>query len=323
MTTPTLATFTPRAVNLPGDLETLARQYLAHLATRRYSANTLLAYRRDLEQFVGYMTGRDVTLIQLVTTRLIEEFTDALLMGEGNSPRTVQRKRESVKGMFRFAIARGLVPQAANPCDALTPVKVVPAKRVAPDAAAIRALIEGIPADSPLGIRDRALFRLMFDAALRVGGVISLDVHDPANPPAHAVRPTGVVHYLAKGGKTKETVCDDVTLAWIARWLEARDRFARHTSPPALFLTDRGDRFTRHGILARLKLWGAKVGMPGIFNHLLRHRRIGDVLAELDLYAANYLAGHERLSTTADIYGAQAPERIRARIRNQAPVGGA
>lgn len=316
-----LPQFTPRAVTLPGNIATVCTHYLAQLSARGYSPHTVSAYTRDLEQFAGYLAGRDVTQIQIVPTAMIDDFVDALVMGEGVSRRTAARKLETVKGLFRYAVGRGLIPGGGNPAERAAPVRFQARRIVAPEESAILRMIDAIPADTLTGVRDRALFRLMFDAALRVGGIISLDVYRADNPPECCVDTRGVVSYRAKGGAVKSSLADDATLAALAAWLKVRYRFVRANSPDALFLTERGARMTRAGIHRQIKTYGRAAGMPHVHSHLLRHRRIGEVLDRTDLRTANYLAGHERLSTTADIYGDAPAERLRARIRRECPVG--
>lgn len=317
-----LQPFTPRAVALPGHLPMVCTQHLAQLSLRGYSKHTIAAYKCDLEQFVGYLEKRDVTQIQIVSTALIDDFVLALLAGEGLAPRTCARKLETVKGLFKYAVRRGLIPAAANPAEQAAAVHFEERRVVAPEEAAILRLIDSIPTDTTIGLRDRALFRLMFDAALRVGGIVSLDMYRPDKPPQCCVDPRGVVFYRAKGGKVKSTLADDTTMAAIEAWLKVRYRFVHPESPDALFLTQRGTRVSPMSIHVMIKGYGRAADMPEIHSHLLRHRRIGDVLDRADLRTANYIAGHTRLSTTADIYGDVSAEKLRARIRRECAVGG-
>ncbi len=313
-------TFTPRAVTLPGDLAALCRQYLAHLSARGYADNTVRAYRRDLEQLVGYLAGRDLTLVQTVTTPHLDGFVDALICGEGNAPRTAARKLEGVKGLFRFAASRGLLTAENNPCNGLTPIRFQAERKVAPELERLLAMVDAMPDGTALGIRDKAIFRLMLDSSLRVSGLLGMDVYTSDAPPRYTVRPSGVVTYRAKGGRTEESLCDDETLALLDRWLAVRPQFERDDSPPALFLSERGTRPTRQAIHALMKKYGAAAGMPQLHAHLLRHARIGDAVERGDLHLANYLAGHKQMSTTANIYGAQSRERLRARLAQTCPV---
>lgn len=314
--------FQPRQVVLPGDINTLCVQYLLQLERRGRASNTIKAYRIDLEQFAGFMAGRGALLLQTVTARLLEDFIDALIQGEGVSRRTAARKFEVVRGLFKFAIQRGILNSIANPVNDVTPISYTPLKVIAPAVAPLLRMIDSIPATHPGGIRDRAMFQLLFDSALRVGGLESLDLFNPDDPPQYTVWPSGKVFYRGKGGRTDMSCCDEETMEWLARWLKVRHHFERAGSPPSLFLSQRGGRISRAVLHNRIKLHGARAGMPKLHCHLLRHRRGGQVMDTMGLRAANALLAHKNLSTTADVYGHQAAERLHIKIRQQCPLRG-
>lgn len=311
--------FNPRAVRLPGDLAAFAEQYMRHIRAQNYSANTVAAYQRDLEQFTGYLASRDVTLIQIVTEEHITGFLHALLAGEGNAPRTAARKLESVRGLFRFAARRGLISRDNNPAEIAQPPKWYATPPGAPAKEAVLGMIRAIPDNTPIGLRDRAMFRLMLDGALRVDALCSLDLYDPKKPPNCCVYPNGRVAYRNKGGRVKETVVDDTTLAWLERWLAVRDRFTRMHSGAALFLSERGNRMQRQTLHARIKEWGAAAGMGHLHAHLLRHCRARDLIEREGLATASHILGHARQSTTSDMYGEHTAEILRSRAR-RAPL---
>ena len=148
----------------------------------------------------------------------------------------------------------------------------------APAKEAVLAMIHAIPDSTPIGLRDRAMFRLMLDGALRVDALCGLDIYDAKNPPQNCIYPNGRVAYRNKGGRTKETVVDDTTLAWVERWLAVRGRFTRMWTGAALFLSERGHRMQRATLHARIKAAGAASGMPHLHAHLLRHCRARDLI---------------------------------------------
>lgn len=307
------ALFRPRAVRLPGDLRSLARQYMQRLEAQNLAANTVAAYRRDLEQLVGYLAERDVSLIQIVTDEHLEGFARALLHGEGNKPRTVARKIESVRGLFRFAAGRGLVGRDNAGERAVAP-KWHATPPDAPATARLLEMIARIPRD-PMGLRDRAAFRLMLDGAMRVEAVASLDCYDDRAPPVCYVHPNGRVRYRAKGGAIKETVVGAATVQAVAEWMDARAEWRGNRREAALFLSERGHRVSRQVLHQRIKIAGAAAGMPELHCHLLRHRRARDVIDQAGLATGNHLLGHARQSTTADMYGEHSAELLRARVR--------
>jgi len=310
--------FTPRAVTLPGDIVSLCQQYLTDMAVKNYQPNTLTAYRIDLEQFTGYCGQRDVSLVQHVTNQLIDDYLTALLQGEGLRPRTVARKLETLRGLLRFSVRRGLI--STNPGDDVTPPRWHTAPVIAPDADVCMNIIESIAVDTPLGIRDRALFTLMYEGALRVSSLINLDLHDPNNPPANAVRPNGLINYVAKGGRAETSCCGEVALRRLDAWLRIRHGFANRNTGLALFISMRGLRISRASVLARIKLHAEAINVTDMTNHKLRHRRGGEVLEKAGVRAASSLLGHKSPSVTMNVYGHHDPERTRHQVRELAPV---
>ncbi len=307
--------FRPRSVPLPGHMPVLLRMFLRELGAKQRSANTIAAYRRDLGQFLAFLQARGLTQIQEVDAATVEGFLMVLMGERGNSARTVARKLETVRSLYRFAARRRLVPEKGNAANLAEAPKWHADPPPAPSTNAIMQLIAAIPGDTPIGVRDRAMFRLMFDGAMRISALCTLDLYDENQPPRHCIYPNGRVVYLNKGGRTRETVVDDATLRYIDRWLEVRMRFANSGTGNALFLTGQGGRMSRQTLHARIKEYGAAAGMPGIHCHLLRHRRARDVIDEAGLASASYLLGHAQQSTTASMYNEGSAALLRARIR--------
>jgi len=311
-----LIQFRPVRVAERGNLAVTCRRFLQHLHAHGYAQNTLNAYRRDLEQFAGFCAGRGIEGLGSITGAIIDGFITALVRGEGVSPRTAARKLATARELFRWAVRQGIT--ANNPAEQASPVRFVAEKKQAPSTERIVELLEAIPAETALDIRDRAMFWLMYDAGLRCDGLASLDLFDPSEPPRHTVTPAGDVRYRSKGGATKHTVCGERALELIEQWRAVRPRLAEDC--PALFVTRRGSRMTRVSLDGAIKRHGARVGLPAIHCHLLRHRRAREVIEGLGLREASEFLGHANTSTTADVYGYDG-ERTREQVRRHCPAG--
>lgn len=316
-------TMKPRAVALPGQIVPLAEQFLSQLAARNYSHHTVAAYQRDLERFAGYLAGRDLHYVQTVGQAVIEDYLTALATGEGLSSASCGRALSSVKALYAFAVGRGLLTRDADPAADIKPPKLRRTPRIAPECSAIMDMIARIPRTRPRDLRDRALLLVLFDSGLRVSGLLGLDLFERENPPAHCVLPGGTVRYCAKGGQTKESVVGETTMAALAAWVEIRHRFQRDPrGEPALWLSERGGRLTRQQAHNIVRSRGLDAGIRGLHAHLLRHARVGDVMQRGDVHMAQLLAGHASKATTVAVYGQQADERVRQRIRTLCPIEG-
>lgn len=305
--------FTPRAVIGAGALVPLAQQFLRMLRLRNYRPNTLAAYKVDLEQLVGYLATRDVAYAEHITAPLLDDWVSALVHGHGMQPRSAARKVETAKRFLGWAEVRGAVLR--NPSAGMTPVRFHAEPVMAPEHAVLMRVLDSVPRDTPIGLRDYAMLRVMYDGALRVGALVSLDLHDPVAPPVCRVDPTGIVYYRRKGGDVGEAAIDDATLAALGAYLAVRDTLRAGRDEAALFLSTRHGRITRHQVADRLRQLGEAAGVPGLHPHLLRHRRLGDMLERDGLDTAFYQSGHRNRSTTVDVYGLPQRERMRHRIR--------
>lgn len=76
---------------------------------RRYSAHTLSSYTKDLEQFAVFLKETyQIEKAEEIDFVFIRSWI-ALLMEEGNSPRTVNRKISTLKSYFRYLLKMGKI----------------------------------------------------------------------------------------------------------------------------------------------------------------------------------------------------------------------
>lgn len=69
---------------------------------KRYSSLTLLAYKKDLEQFLTYCaTINDLRCLDDVTPKIVREWV-MINMSEGKTVTTVRRKLSTLRTFFRF-----------------------------------------------------------------------------------------------------------------------------------------------------------------------------------------------------------------------------
>ncbi len=236
----------------------------------------------------------------------------------GLSPRTQARKLVVLRQLVAHAQREGwLQHDPTKDCG----VRFETLPVIAPEMAPLLAMLDQVPTDTASHLRDRAMLRLALDGALRVGDVIGLDVATaPGTTPRHRVdMERAELHTVGKGGKAACVPINRRTLTWLQDWLRVRERMAAE-GEPAMFVSNRGRRITRQQAHNRIKHWGEQFGLPGLHFHLLRHRRVGDVVEKLGLEAGQKLARHAKKSTTANIYGAQADAVVRHVLREHADL---
>lgn len=309
------------AAGIPADLATLRNDWLAHLRARGAADNTLAAYGRDLDTLIAHAARHDISLVQLLSERLLGRWIDDGILHHGWSRRTASRRVTAVRMFLGWARAQGYIDH--DPAASLR-IKFRPRRVVAPELEPLRGVIAAIGQRRPYDLRDRAVLMLLLDGALRAGEVAALDVAGQGTTPLYHVDHRCLRAHVPPKGNADEGVetvgLEQQTCDAVRAWLRVRDNLAK-PGEPALFLNQHGRRLSRQSIYTVVRQRGAAAGLPRLHPHLFRHRRIGEVVERLGLKTAAALARHSSSATTANIYGAHADEVQRNAIRELVPLG--
>jgi site-specific recombinase XerD len=278
------------------------------LRRRAVAAKTRRAYGIDSRQFADWAV-RGATDPADVDVRTLRRYA-ASLSEAGQAPSTVARKLAALRGLFRVQVELGA--RAENPADLLSsPKKPQRLPRVLrPDEVA--ALLDRIPATTPLELRDRAIFELAYASGLRAEELVSLDLSS-VDFDSETVRIEG------KGGKTRVVPAGEHALRALERYLAgARPALDVAGQPtPALFLSKSGRRLGTSDIRRRLRTWArrASTHLPALGDahpHALRHSFATHLLeGGADLRAIQELLGHATISTT-QVYTRVESARLRS-----------
>ncbi|MDQ5809107.1 MAG: tyrosine recombinase XerC, partial [Actinomycetota bacterium] len=262
----------------------------ADLRRRGAAQKTRAAYAVDLGQLAAWAASQRIEP-ERITAKDLRRY--AAHLGQSRpAPATVARKLAAQRSFFRVLREHGRIQQ--NPAD-LLPAPKKPAKlprTLKP--AEVAALLDRIPAATPLEVRDRALFELAYACGLRAEELVSLDVTS-VDFEAEQVRVEG------KGSKTRFVPVGETALQAIARYLErARPALTNGDAAPALFLSKSGRRLGTSDVRRRLRVWERQAAAAGgISPHALRHSFATHLLeGGADLRAIQELLGHSSLSTT-------------------------
>jgi integrase/recombinase XerC/integrase/recombinase XerD len=289
-----------------GVLDAHARE----LRTRGASAATLRAYGRDLLELASWATGggREPGELRYRDLRAYA----ATLSERRLAPASVARKVASVRSLHAHLVATGQAKE--NPADLL------PARKRAtrlPRVLArdeVAALLDRIPARTPLEVRDRALFELAYSCGLRAEEIVSLDLGDP-DFDSETVRTTG------KGSKTRLVPIGEPAQRALRRYLDtARRPLGAAADEPALFISRRGRRLSASDVRRRLDKWVREAAVAGrISPHTLRHSFATHLLeGGADLRSIQELLGHSSVSTT-QVYTRVEPSRLRQEYAKSHP----
>jgi site-specific recombinase XerD len=282
-------------------LEALA-SFEADLRRRAVAEKTGRAYAIDTHQLAVWASGRGLHPAT-IDVRSLRRYA-ASLSEQGHAPATIARKLAALRGLFRSLVSLG--QRAENPADLLTSPKKGQRLPHVLKPTEVAALLDRIPATTPLELRDRALFELAYACGLRAEELISLNV-ESIDFDGEAVRVEG------KGGKTRIVPAGEHALRAIDGYLR-RGRPALvfdADGPRALFLSRSGRRLSTSDVRRRLRTWARQARLPSTHPHALRHSFATHLLeGGADVRAIQELLGHASVSTT-QVYTRVESRRLR------------
>jgi integrase/recombinase XerD len=269
------------------------------------SANTISAYKRDLNKFEGFTRKRKLNLESVGRDDLVDFL--AGLYRQKLESRTVARQLVTLRNFFRFAQIQGLI--AEDPSINLESPKI---RRHLPGylrLEEVEKLLEQPDSKTPTGLRDRAMLEVLYSTGLRVSELIGLGVND-------LDAKVGCVRCIGKGDKERIVPVGKKALGMVDKYLrEGRPqllRTAKASSGPALFVNRRGAALSRVGVWKILSAYGRRAGLRiALTPHMLRHSFATHLLERgADLRSVQLMLGHADISTT-QIYTHVVEERLK------------
>ena len=276
----------------------LLQSWIAHLRDeRRFAANSVEAYERDVAAFLGFLqshlggepSGHD--LAQLEPRDLRAYLAHRRQSPDALADRSISRALAAIRSFYRYLERRHGVKNAR-----LALVRGPKLKRPLPrpvSEGAARDLIvqaEETASQEWVGARDAALITLLYAAGLRISEALALTGADRPLPE--------MLRVLGKGGKERI-----VPLLQAAR--DAVERYAELcpyalTEDAPLFRAVRGGALSPRMAQDLMQRLRGRLGLPSSATpHALRHAFATHLLANGgDLRAIQDLLGHESLSTT-------------------------
>ena len=274
--------------------------FLAYLqGERSLSPNTIAAYRNDLLQFAEYLAteaarlgGKDFAINSIDRDRITAYFLH--LRDRGYSSASIARKTAALRSFFQHLRRTGDV--GSDPTVGIgSPEVKKPLPRTVEDDQVQTLLTFCEGRDTPEGVRDHAMLRLLSATGMRVGELVLVDVDDVDFAEAR-------VRVVGRGKRERSLPLDASTLDSIKLYLEQARPFLTRNAPDqtALVVNQRGQRLTRQGFWLIMKGLVREAGLPAIMTpHMLRHsfatHRIGEGLGLEEL---RQLLGHASIATT-------------------------
>lgn len=263
-------------------LPSLLDNFVNHLKSQGKSDFTVIAYKKDLEQFIGFLTSKEKTDIREVGKQDIENFINKLIE-DNYTKKSASRKLNSIRTFFRYLKNDGTIEQ--NPSlDVSHPKYTQAAPRIF-SKLEYRALRD-LGKDDP---RTYALIEVLLQTGIKIGELACLKVSDVED---------GSLHVKTYGkNPARKVPLNKAAKKAIGDYLKNR------TNPSAnedhLFITRTGHPLLIRNIRQIITRCFREVGIENATVNDLRNTFIAYQLingASIEYIAK--IVGHRRLSST-------------------------
>ena len=271
---------------------------------RQLAENTLISYKKDLTDYLKsvYEIQHLQSLSDVERQHIIIHLRD--LKENGKSARTISRHISSIRSFHQFLLREKV---AAN--DPTIHLELPQLEQKLPNFLSVEelnSLLGSISVSKPQGVRDLAMFELMYASGMRISECLNLNLED-----LHLSM--GFVRVFGKGGKERIIPLGGAALRACSNYIEnARPQLLKQERTDAIFINQRGKRLTRQGIWKLLNKHALMAGIKKeITPHVLRHSFATHLIENgADLRAVQEMLGHADISTT-QIYTHVSKKRLK------------
>ncbi len=260
--------------------------YLA--AERRLSPSTVSTYAAEARAFLLYMETKAGHVAAATATDVSDYLAGRQVTNI--DPHTLAKCASALRAFYRFLVLEGKV--TVNPARLVeSPRGTFKIPRYL-EIEKIDALLDACDPSQPLGLRDRALFELIYSCGLRVSEAVGLTL-DRVSLPESALRVMG------KGSRERMVPMGERARKALRLYLrEVRPELAGRRPIDVLFLGRSGNGLSRKTVWKIFKRLALAAGLEGKV-HTLRHSFATHLLqGGADLRSVQELLGHADISTT-------------------------
>lgn len=270
-------------------IELLLQSFYTYLLTvERLSENTSKTYLEVVKIFLNWLSSEKIKISTVTIQNMI--YYIVWRSTNGCSSMTIAKEISGLRSLGSFLVQNNYWKENV--------AKLLDRPKVSRDLPAVLSVEEVdrflnvIDLSKPLGIRDRALFELIYSCGLRISEVVTLKVSN-----VHLKERILIV--TGKGNKERMVPFGESARKWLDTYLEeVRPFFVGNNIVEEVFLNYKGKGISRKGIWKNFKNYESLSGINAKV-HTLRHSFATHLLAGgMDLRSVQELLGHSDLATT-------------------------
>jgi integrase/recombinase XerD len=292
----------------------LLEMYINYLAAVRGSSeNTRAAYYQDLESYLTFCQGQQITEASAITEQHVVGYR-AWLRGQGLSERSIARHVSAVKGFHRYLYDEGIT--SSDPTINLESPKTGQTLPHVMSYDEVKRLLAMPDEKKTAGLRDKAMLETLYATGMRVSELIRLRVHDLKSKKVildGGATEMGYIQCIGKRDKERMIPLGKTAFDALARYLHtARVALLKGRYSEYLFLNRSAKPMTRQAFWKIIKRYLKQAGLSqDISPHTLRHSFATHLLERgADLRSLQLMLGHSDIATT-QIYTHVSTKRLK------------
>lgn len=261
--------------------------YTDLITVERRSELTAQTYSDSAESFLNWLVKEKIKLSSVTSQNLIYFLLSRRT--EGIDELTIAKDISAIRSFGSYLVRNEYWKE--NVAMLLERPKATKALPKVLSIEQVDSLLNAIDITKPLGIRDRALFELIYSCGLRISEAASLKIEN-----LHLAEKIIIVR--GKGDKERMVPFGESAKKWLEEYLKVRPNFVKNRIVSEVFVNFRGEPLSRKGIWKNFQEYEAQSGVSAKV-HTLRHSFATHLLAGgMDLRTVQELLGHADLATT-------------------------
>lgn len=284
-------------------LRGLVLEYLEELEIKGRAAITAKRYGEYLQAFLTWLAStrrKDAAALTLadVDDGALRQYR--LYLARRRDPRDGHIIAAPTRNLYLTALrsflrqCRRRDPTVPDPDEALELAKERDREIRHVERDEVARMAKAIPLDEPNGLRDRAVLETLFGTGCRVSELCAMTLRQVDLSRREA-------EVIGKGGRSRLVLLTEDAAYWIRRYVDARDDEATH-----LFVSRKRDGegapkpISVRQVQRIIDQAAQRAGLPvRVSPHWLRHSRLTVLARHAGVQAAQRVAGHASLQTTA------------------------